>query len=181
MRETATARKTEAVVMKKGEAMLLPLLAEDGQKVEVAKGAVLVENVPYKIDTLLYVGSERSLKRYMKASFKQSLYDVDVDFSSVDGLTLECNREDGSLFILVWMPVFDWTAQKMAVLVHEVIHASVMVLRESGVHSTILEDGDDSDDEALAHTADHMTEALLDKLIKRDYVHKRKSAREKRN
>ena len=142
---------------------------------------ILMENTPYKIDTLLYIGTEASMRRYMKKNFNQDFEDLDVDFASVDGLTVECSREDGSIFILIWLPSFAWTAQKLGVLAHEIIHASVMVLRSSGVHSLILEEQTDSDDEALAHTADHMMEYLIDKLIKKCVFHQRKSKKLKVN
>lgn len=132
------------------------------------KGAVWVENVPYKIDTLLYVGSAKAMKAYIKRNFRQKIDENAVSLSSVDGLTVECERGDGSHFIMIWMPRFLFNAQSFGVLVHEIIHATVMVLKISGVHSVILEgNSPESDDEALTHTADHMTEALLGKMMRK--------------
>ena len=162
-------RMSVSVDYAKGETSLVPTLMKDnGIPTPSFKGAVWVENIPYKIDTLLYVGTAKAMKSYIKRNFHQKIDESAVSLSSVDGLTVECERGDGSRFIMIWMPRFHWNAQNIGVLVHEIIHATVMVLKMSGVHSVILEgDSEDSDDEALTHTADHMTEALLEKMMRK--------------
>lgn len=155
--------------MPKGEHYLIPSIAQTDTKTHRIEGAIWTENHPYKIDTLLYIGSEKSVKKYLKKNFSISFDDSGIDFGSVDGLTVDCSRGDGSSFVLIWMPVFQWTASNIAVLTHEAIHCMVMILNMSGVHSKILdaEDQSETDDEALAHSVDYLMEQLIKKLIRK--------------
>jgi len=163
------AKPKSSVSAKRGLATLLPVLCDknDNPLIPDAKGVYLIENNPFKMDTILYIGDVRSMKSYFKKKFDVSFSDIDVDFRAIDGVTIPLSRDDGSQFILIYLPVFDWTASKFAVLAHEVVHSSVYILKLSGVHNSILE-GDnskESDDECLAHLVDSQMESLCKKLI----------------
>ena len=149
-------------------AMLLPFMRSpsDNPIIPDAKGAYLVENHPFKIDTLLFIGGEGELRNCLKRRFGAGLEGVEVDFGAIDGVAIPCKRPDGSQFVLIYLPRFQWTASHIAVLAHEVVHSSVFILKMSGVHNSILEgcDEDDSDDECLAHLVDSQMEELLSKL-----------------
>ena len=68
------------------------------------------------------------LRKNAEAAWGSQPASDEVDLGAVDGLTVDCERGDGSHFIMVWMPRFDcWNAQDLGVFVHEVVHASVMV------------------------------------------------------
>lgn len=160
--------KRQSVSVRGKAATLLPFMCgrADSPIVPEANGAYLVENHPFKIDTLLYIGDERNMRNYLKRGMRSDLDGVEVDFSTVDGVTIPCRRPDGSQFILVYMPRFNWTASHLAVLAHEIVHSSVFILKMSGVHNSILEgdESSDSDDECLAHLVDSQMESLLSKV-----------------
>lgn len=135
-----------------------------------ADGAFPIENAPFKIDTLLFVGSVKSLRRRLKSDGVDTEGMDSVDFSAMDGVTIPLRRPDGSRFVLVYLPKFDWSPSHFAVLSHEAVHAAVFVLRMSGVRNSILDGGEteeDSDDECLAHLVDSQVCAMVDALVRR--------------
>jgi hypothetical protein len=150
-------------------ATMLPVLCDSDENPMFpdARGVYLIENHPFKMDTVLYIGDVAEMKAYFKKRYNITFDDVDVDFGAIDGVTIPCSRKDGSQFIMIFIPEFDWTATKYAVLAHEIVHSSVFILKMSGVHNAILEgDNDyDSDDECLAHLVDSQMEMLTSKLI----------------
>ena len=137
-----------------------------------------VENDPYRIDTVVYIGDAPSLLKWMKKEFGEKVLDgVDADFEGADGMTIPCKRVDGSQFVLLWLRRFNFMKDDFANLVHETTHTSVYVLRLSGVHSAILDSGvSDSDDECLAYVMGQMLERIMAELG-RKYLQKSRSSR----
>ena len=171
-KRTEGRRDSRQPVSARGKAAtLLPFMCSptDSPLVPEVCGAYLVENHPFKMDTLLYIGSERDMRRYLMRGMRSSLDGVEVDFSSIDGVTIPCRRQDGSQFVLVYMPRFNWSSAHFAVLAHEIVHSSVFILKMSGVHNSILEgdEASDSDDECLAHLVDSQMESLVSKLVRK--------------
>lgn len=150
---------------------MLPMVCDSSENplIPSVDGVYSVVNHPFKIDTVLYIGDAKEMAKCLKRKFGTSLDGVDVDFRTIDGVTIPCSRRDGSQFILVYIPKFDWSAAKFAVLTHEIVHSSVFILKMSGVHNSILEgsDANDSDDECLAHLVDSQTESLVSKLVRK--------------
>ena len=131
-----------------------------------------VENPPYKIDTLVYIGSSKDLLKFMYRNYGKDFLsptiDSNIDFSTSDGITVPCRRKDGSQFILIWLNSFNFSLSDITVLAHEILHATVYVLRISGVHSIILENnGGESDDEHLAYSLGEMFERVMFNLSKK--------------
>lgn len=130
-----------------------------------------VENKPLRIDTVLFVGSRRRLRTQM---LKREGIDIDKlsegfaeSFKGVSGLTFSLDRKDGSSFVVIWMPRFDWSIIDVETLCHECLHASVMVMRMSGVKSRIFTavKDDDVDDEGLCYRQATMLTNLVKKMV----------------
>lgn len=77
--------------------------------------------------------------------------------------------EDGHSFVVIWMPSFSWTLDDFETLSHECIHASVMVMRMSGVKAKMFDAKTDEevDDEPLAYRSSFMFSTCLTELIRK--------------
>lgn len=128
-----------------------------------------VENKPLRIETVLFVGSFRRLKTQMKRKegLEFTKEDMKMAFSGVSGVTFPCQRSDGSSFVAIWMPKFDWSIIDIETLSHECLHAAVMVMRMSGTRAKIFTavDEEDVDDEGLCYRQATMLTNLLKKMV----------------
>lgn len=136
-------------------------------------GAFRVDNKPMRIDTLLYIGEQLKLKSYLK-THEHVLMDASLDeeFTKVSGLTFACERSNGSSFVVIWMPRFEWTSLDFETLVHECVHATIMVMKMSGVRAKIFtaENDLEVDDEGLSYGMSTMFTSLLKKMIKKNGI-----------
>lgn len=130
-----------------------------------------VENTPLRINTVYFIGSPRKLKTQLKKKEGIDLEKVDENFDEnfegESGLTFPLNRPDGSSLVVIWMPKFDWSILDFETLRHECLHASVMVMRMSGVRSKIFTANKeiDVDDEGLCYQHSTMLTNLIKKMI----------------
>lgn len=131
-----------------------------------------IENTPLRINTILFIGSKRKLRNYLKS--KEGI-DIKQDpvfeesFNGVGGLTFPCVDADGASFVVVWMPKFEWSVTDLETLDHECLHASVMVMRMSGERPKIFSSKDDTevDDEGLAYRQSSMFASMLKNLARK--------------
>ena len=130
-----------------------------------------VENKPLRINTVYFIGSPRKLKTKLKRKEGIDLGKVgkkfDENFKGVSGLTFPLDRPDGSSLVVIWMPEFNWSILDFETLSHECLHASVMVMRMSGVRSKIFTASNeiDVDDEGLCYRQATMLTNLIKKMV----------------
>jgi len=165
-----TSKRTAEINQSRYTIPLVPTIpnASDGE-FPCVNGGFVIENPPYKIDTILYIGTPKELYMYLKSKLKVSL-DLDtIDFSSASGITLPMTRKDGSSFVLIWLARMDFTPVTLSPLVHEVIHATIYILKMTGMKAKIFDtdEGEDADDEGIANAADSMFENIIDKLMRK--------------
>lgn len=135
-----------------------------------------VENSPLRINTVFFIGTPNKLRTQLKKKEGIELEKPDdgkknfeENFKGVDGLTFMLDRPDGSSLVVIWMPKFEWSVLDIETLCHECLHASVMVMRSSGVRSKIFmaDDDDEVDDEGLCYRISTMMSSLIKKMIKK--------------
>lgn len=132
-----------------------------------------VENKPLRINTVYFIGSHRKLRTQLKRKEGIDIGKLDDkfddNFNGVSGLTFPLDRPDGSSLVVIWMPKFDWSILDIETLSHECLHASVMVMRMSGVRSKIFTAKNDMevDDEGLCYRQATMLTNLLKKMVSR--------------
>lgn len=131
-----------------------------------------IENSPLRINTLLFIGTKRKLKNYLKLKEGIEIKDnaaFEETFKGASGLTFPCTNINGASFVVVWMPKFEWSLMDIETLSHECIHASVMVMRMSGERPKIFSTRNetDVDDEGLAYRQSSMFVSMLKKLAKK--------------
>ena len=130
-----------------------------------------VENKPLRINTVYFIGSPRKLKTQLKRKEGIDLGKADKkfdeNFKGVSGLTFPLDRPDGSSLVMIWMPKFDWSILDFETLSHECLHASVMVMRMSGVRSKIFTANKeiDVDDEGMCYRQATMLTNLIKKMV----------------
>lgn len=130
-----------------------------------------VENKPLRINTIYFIGNPRKLKTQLKRKEGIDLGKADKkfdeNFKGVSGLTFPLDRPDGSSLVMIWMPKFDWSILDFETLSHECLHASVMVMRMSGVRSKIFTANKeiDVDDEGLCYRQATMLTNLIKKMV----------------
>ena len=139
-----------------------------------------IENVPLRINTLLFIGSRGRLRNHLLKTEGLDLRKdpgFDEFFSGVSGVTFPCTDGAGCGFVVVWMPKFDWSLTDIETLSHECLHAAVMVMRMSGQKPRIFSTKDECavDDEGLAYRQSSMLSAMLTELAKRQQKLYRKS------
>ena len=137
-------------------------------------GGFEVENNPFRINTILFIGSKKRFRNHLKSKigidiFENAKYDFEDVFSGVSGLTFPCNDADGVGYVAIWMPRFGWSVTDIETLSHECLHAAVMVMRMSGIKAKIFSPKNDEgvDDEGLAYAQSQMLAALLKELARK--------------
>lgn len=145
---------------------------------------ICIENKPLKVQTILSIGKISKLKSYLKSRLGTDVVkDIELSgmFEGVSGLTFPCFDEDGAGYVVIWMPKFDWSISDIETLDHETVHATVMVMRMSGMRARIFsaKKDNDVDDEGLAYSKSSMLSMLLKELAKRQHAIFRKSATSK--
>ena len=135
-----------------------------------------VENNPLRINTVFFIGTPNKLRTQVKRKEGIDLENPSGDkknfeenFRGVDGLTFLLDRPDGSSLVVIWMPKFEWSVLDIETLCHECLHASVMVMRSSGVRSKIFmaDEDDEVDDEGLSYRISTMMSSLIKKMIRK--------------
>lgn len=118
------------------------------------------------MDTVLFIGDASALGDWLGRT--EGSRRIAEEVKGADGVTMPLERNDGSQFVLVYMPSFDWTAARFAVLAHELVHSAMYVLSLSGVRSMMLEcgEGREPDDECLAHLVEAQFEGLVAEMAK---------------
>ena len=130
-----------------------------------------VENKPLRINTVYFIGSPRKLKTQLKSregiDLEKVYKNFNKNFNGASGLTFPLDRPDGSSLVVIWMPKFNWSILDFETLSHECLHASVMVMRMSGVRSKILTANNDMevDDEGLCYRQATMLTNLIKKMV----------------
>lgn len=127
------------------------------------------KNSPYHISTLFYVGSSTKFKAYVKKAYGNDLSNLEIDFNTVDGLTIPCTASNGVKIVIIYMPEFHFSINDFSTLVHEIEHAVVYILKFSGCHPVMFENtvDEDSDDESLAYLEGNMFNTIISKLSKK--------------
>lgn len=143
---------------------------KDGLFNHSVTGCFEVENKPLRINTIYFIGSPSKLKTHLKRKEGVELEEgknSDENFVGASGLTFPCQRADGSSFVMIWMPKFEWTVLDLETLCHECLHAAVMAMKMSGVRSKIFtaEKEEEVDDEGLCYRQATMLTNLLKKMI----------------
>lgn len=152
--------------------LLIPSKADGETDFPSVKGWYEIENNPLRMNTVCFVGSYRSLKAQL---LKREQIDIDSfpnakeTFRGASGLTFTCENQDGAHFIMIWMPKFSWTILDFETLAHECLHASVMVMRMSGVKSKLFtaKNENEVDDEGLAYRQSTMFSELLKMMVEK--------------
>lgn len=146
--------------------------ANSGLKLEHSVcGWFEVENSPLRINTVYFIGNPKQLKNQLKRregiDIEGAIGKFDENFKGLSGLTFPINRPDESSLVVIWMPKFDWSILDIETLSHECLHASVMVMRMSGVRSRIFTATReiDVDDEGLCYRQATMFSKLIKKMV----------------
>lgn len=132
-----------------------------------------VENKPLRLNTVCFIGSPRKLKNQLKRKEGIELVGSEKkyyeNFKGMSGLTFQLCRPDGSQFVMIWMPKFDWSIIDIETLSHECLHASVMIMRMSGVRSKIFTANKeiDVDDEGLCYRHATMMTSIIKKMVEK--------------
>jgi hypothetical protein len=140
-------------------------------KVHSLSGWFEIENTPLRINTVFFIGDSSKLRTQLKKResivIEPSENEEENLFKGVSGMTFPAERADGTSLVVIWMPKFEWSIIDIETLSHECLHASVMVMRMSGVKSKIFTAEKDSevDDEGLCYRQATMMTSLLKKLV----------------
>lgn len=152
--------------------LLIPCFKENSnKKLPKISGLFEIENKPMRINTILFIGSFDKLKKSIKNRENVNLTSLENENpKKFGGITIPCEAEEGHSFVLIWMPEFDWSLEDFETLSHECLHATIMVLRMSGVKPKIFSAEDDSevDDEIVAYTSSSMFKTLVSELTKKE-------------
>lgn len=129
-----------------------------------------IENKPFRIYTVFFIGTESKLKSHLKRKENIELTGLEREEpNTFSGITIPCTTEDGHSFVIIWLPKFEWKLDDFETLSHECLHATIMVMRMSGVKSKIFsaEDNENCDDEGVCYSQSSMFRGILSELIKR--------------
>jgi hypothetical protein len=106
----------------------------------------------YKV-VVLMSGSPKACNRYLVKEWKVEIPDL-ID-SDCAGEAIECPFMDGSTMYVIWVNRFSEKAEHMGVLMHELYHITVKILKSVGIRYS------DSSEESFAYMIQFLTEKSL--------------------
>lgn len=110
----------------------------------------------YNRDVVVHIGKLKPLRKYLRKFMSEETIREVMDLLSCCSLgkTLEIEKSG----IIVYMPEYSDIPKYRAVLIHELFHASYMILKKAGIDCT------DYSDEAYAYLLQFLTERAFTSL-----------------